>query len=285
MHLVREFLNNFYIYLSDIIPYFIFAVFITSIFHALTRLSWLKIILKREKMAPLYTGLTGSILPFCSCSMLPILNLINNMSKNYAPTLSFLILSPVISPVSTILTYGYFGLSITIFRIIGAMLFTMLFAYMSVFFFKKPRGLPTVIGEERKNNGWKNFFNYFKENFIDIGRYILLGIFIASFIKTLLPLNHLISYISGGIISYLLLALISIPTYVCSGEEIPIAKSLVDTGFTSGDALTFMLASTGICLPTLIASIKFLPKGLIISYAILWLFFCVGLGFLYDKIF
>ena len=172
-----------------------------------TKLSWLKVILKKEKVAPVYTGILGGLLPLCSCSMLPVANLINSMSKSYAPVLSFLIIAPVISPVTLLLTYGYFGLSMTLVRLIGTFIFAISFAYLVSFFFTKPKTLPIMMGGDGKSKNSKLFFYILKDNLFGIGKYLFLGIFIASLIKVFVPAS-LIKPIAGSIFSYPLISFI-----------------------------------------------------------------------------
>ncbi|MFN7065770.1 MAG: permease [Aquificaceae bacterium] len=281
MDIIKGFLQSFYTYTVDILPYFLIAVFITSIFQGFTKLSWLKALLKREKTSALYTGFLGGLLPLCSCSMLPVANLINSMSKTYAPVLSFLIIAPVISPVTLLLTYGYFGLTMTFVRLFGTFLFAILFAYLISALFEKPKGLPLMMGGAKREWGMDLFFYHLKDNLLGIGKYLLLGIFIAALIKTFIPIQ-LVKSIAGSLISYPLIAIVSVPIYVCSGEEVPIAKALKDVGFSWGHALVFMLGGTGVCMPTILAILKFLPKGLVISYVIFWLLFSVFMGAFYD---
>lgn len=283
MDILKKFTFSVYDYTLEILPFFLLAVLITSLLQGFTSLSWLKTFLKRRRTAPVYTGILGGLLPLCSCSMLPVANLINSMSRGYAPVLSFLVVAPVVSPVTLLLTYGYFGLPMTMLRLFGTFFFALLFAYIADLFFKKPSGLPLVLGGA-KSSGWKSFGTYFKDNLFGIGKYLLLGIVIASAIKTIVPPN-LIKPIADSFFSYPLLSLVSVPIYVCSGEEVPIAKALVDIGFTWGGALTFMLGGTGICMPTVLATLKFLPKGLVLAYVFFWLFFSMSMGILYDILF
>ncbi len=282
MDLFEKFFSSLRDYTLDILPYFIVAVLITSLLQGFTSLSWLRAFLKKGKTAPVYTGILGGLLPLCSCSMLPVANLINSMSKSYAPVLSFLIVAPVVSPITLTLTYGYFGASMTTFRLFGTLFFAIAFAYLMDLFFKKPGSLPLSLGGASKN-GWKSFSIYLKDNLFGIGKYLLLGIVIASLIKTLIP-KDLIKPIAGSFLSYPLLSFISVPIYVCSGEEVPIARAIRDIGFSSGASLTFMLGGTGICLPTILASFKFLPKGLVVAYAVFWLFFSTIMGVVYDTL-
>lgn len=284
MNFFVDLLRTFYGYTVDIVPYFLLAVLITSLLQSFTKLSWLKALLRKEMTAPIYTSFLGGLLPVCSCSMLPIANLINSMSKGYAPVLSFLIVAPVISPVTILLTYGYFGLTMTLVRLIGTFSFALAFAYLMNLIFIKPKAIPIMMGEDKQTKSSKLFLYLLKDNLLGIGKYLFLGILIASFIKVLIPVD-LVKPIAGGFLSYILLSFISVPIYVCSGEEVPIAKALGEVGFTWGNALTFMLGGTGICVPTLLAVMKFLPKVLVFAYVAFWLFFSMIMGFLYDILF
>ncbi|MCX8075989.1 MAG: permease [Aquificaceae bacterium] len=284
MSVFLKFFQSFYDYTVDILPYFLLAVVITSILQGFTNLTWLRRALRDEKTAPVYTGIIAGILPLCSCSMLPVANLINGLSRTYAPVISFLVVAPVVSPLTLLLTYGYFGLPMTLLRLFGTLFFALLFAYLVVLFFKKPRFIPLTIGGGLENKGWKRFLDYFKENFLGIGKYLLLGIFIASLIKTIVP-TSLIAPVTNSVLSYPLLSLFSIPIYVCSGEEVPIAKALEEIGFSKGSTFTFMLGGTGVCIPTVLATLKFLPRGLVATYLLFWVIFSMAMGAFYDFVF
>ncbi len=275
---LEVFVRSFYAYSVEILPYFLIAVLITSAVQTFIKPQWFMKALKDPVKAPIYTSLLAGILPLCSCSMLPVANLISGFSRSYAPVMSFLVVAPVISPITLLLTYGYFGMSLTLFRLFGTLFFALLFAYITGFIFKKPPSLPLMTDKSVKS---ASFIYFLKDNLIGIGKYLMLGIFIASLIKTLIP-EDIGRTLSGTPFSYVLIAFISIPIYVCSGEEVPIAKALIQVGFTTGNALTFMLGGTGTCMPTILASLKFLPKGLVLSYIAFWVLFSILSGYIYD---
>ena len=70
-----------------------------------------------------------------------------------------------------------------------------------------------------------------------------------------------------------------------AGEEIPIGKSLLELGLTEGQVLTFMFAGSGICIPTIMATIKFFPKKLVYYYVAVWFIGSIIAGVSYDLIF
>lgn len=279
-----DFLYNFYTYTKEILPYFLVALLVVSLLEAYTSLSWLKKLTSKEKVAPIYTGILGGLLPLCSCSMIPVANLINSNSKSYAPVVSFLIVAPVISPVTLILTYGLFGLKMTLFRLFATFTFALIMAYLVGYLFKKPKSLPMFSTEKEKSSGKPRIFlSTFRKEALSVGKYLIMGIVVASAIKTFIP-PSLVSPFAGTPFSYPLLSLVAVPIYVCSGEEVPIAKALTQIGLTQGNALTFMLGGTGTCLPTLFAVLKFLPKGLVVLYLTGWFIFSSISGLVYDII-
>lgn len=284
MEYVRVFLNTFYGYAVEIVPYFVLAALITSVIQTYVSLSWFRKALKNEKTAPIFTGLLGGLLPVCSCSMIPVANLINNFSRTYAPVLAFLVVAPVVSPITVTLTFAFFGLEMTLFRVLGVFLYAILLAYSVGMLYKKERTIPLLGGFSSTESKGSVFLKSFKFTLTSTGKYLLLGIFIAALIKTFMPVE-LVSYVAGTPLSYPLIALVSVPVYVCSGEDVPIAKALLQVGFTHGNALTFMLGGSGICVPTILATMSFLPKGIVLLYTVSWFFMSLLAGLLFDLIF
>ncbi len=281
---MRVFLNTFYGYAVEIVPYFVLAALITSIIQTYVSLSWLRKALKNEKTAPIFTGFLGGLLPVCSCSMIPVANLINNFSRTYAPVLAFLVVAPVVSPITVTLTFAFFGLEMTLFRVFGVFLFAILLAYSVGMFYKKERAIPLLGGFSGTESKGNVFLKSFKFTLLSTGKYLLLGIFIAALIKAFLPME-LVSYVAGTPLSYPLIALVSVPVYVCSGEDVPIAKALLQVGFTHGNALTFMLGGSGICVPTILATMSFLPKRIVLVYTVSCFFMSWLAGLLFDLLF
>lgn len=279
-------LSTFYDYSADILPYYLLATLITSLIQTYTKLNWLRNFITKRKIAPFLTASFGGFLPLCSCSMIPIAHLINSLSKSYSSVIAFLIVTPVVSPITVILTYGFFGLEAAMLRTFGTLAFAVAVAYTVDALFKKEGGIPLLVNFKRENAERKTviLFKSLKYHILFTGRYILIGIAIASLIKTFVP-TKVVSYIAGSPLSYPLIALVSIPIYVCSGEDVPIAKALTQVGFTHGNAFTFMLASSGICLPTIFAVKSFLPLRVVFVYTVSWFFLSTLLGFMLDVLF
>lgn len=281
---LESFARNFYEYVRDIFPYFLLATFISALIQVYVNLSWIKRFMKNSYLASVFTGAIGGLLPVCSCSMIPVSLMINSLSKSYAPVVSFLMVAPVVSPITVFLTYALFGVNVAIFRVVVTFIFALFTAYVVDKLFKKPSQIPLgAFSRGNVENKFKLFLNHFLGTFKLTGKYVLIGIAIAAFIKVVVP-STWVAYVSKTLLSYPLISILSIPIYVCSGEEVPIAKALVELGFTQGNALTFMLASSGICLPTITATLSFLPKGVVFLYVTSWFLLSTVIGLFYDYV-
>ncbi len=286
--MLQSFLITFAEYTLDVLPYFFLASLFGATLQSLGGTTFISSKVINSRYGPIVTAGIGAFVPLCSCSMIPIARTINSFSReSYAPVLSFLVTAPVISPVVIILTFGVFGLEITMLRIIYALLFAFLLSILAHLFFKKNEILPLIQEGPREDKYIKKkfeiFFSSFKDLFLSTGKYILIGLLIASLIKVLIPQNLIVSF-SSQPFSYPLIAFISVPIYVCSGEEVPIAKAFYDLGLTRGQVLTFMLASTGICIPTVTALMTFMPRSIISLYVGAWLLVSILLGLFTDVI-
>lgn len=276
-----KFLINLWEMTSEIAIYFLLAVLVTSFLKVYLSPSYFKKVLGFQKLSPLLTGLLAGLLPVCSCSVIPLAYFINSLSRSYASVLSFLIIGPVISPVSIFLTFGLLGPKFALFRLFITFAFSIVIAYLSLLLFKKSTPQFTVEVPQGREKSLKLVISETKKETIDIGKYLIIGLVVASLLVTFLTPDSFKS-IAGHPWSYLLVALISVPIYVCSGEEVPIARALIDIGLTPGQAMIFMLAGSGVCLPTISAVLRFLPLKVVLYYVVSWFVLALISGFLFD---
>ncbi len=279
--ILEQFVLKFLSYTAEILPYFLLATLVGAFIQTYVSFGSVKRLLNRRLFSPFITSVFGSSIPVCSCSMIPLAQSINSLSKSYAPAVAFLISAPILSPVILLLMLGVFGWELTLFRFAFGIAFAVVSAYIADLLFRKPPSLPLLASERREENRWQGFKVAFKDTFIGTGKYVLLGLLIASLVSVLIPPSTVAKFAEFPL-AYPVIALVSIPVYVCSGEEVPIAKSFLELGLTQGQALTFMLASSGICVPTIMATINFFPRKLVFFYVSLWFIGSILGGVLFD---
>jgi uncharacterized protein len=109
---------------------------------------------------------------------------------------------------------------------------------------------------------------------------LLLGLFAAAAASVLIGREQIEQWMRGGVWAYAVSVAAGIPAYVCEGGEVPLTAALVATGVGIGPAFTFMQASVGTCLPTLMMLPKLIGMKLMVVYLAFWLVYSVASGIL-----
>ena len=102
----------------------------------------------------------------------------------------------------------------------------------------------------------------------DISSPLIQGIFVSGLISILVPSDFFISYNLTGPIAMLVIALSSIPIYVCATASVPIAMTLISKGLDPGAALVFLMAGPATNIATINVIMKTMGKKLVNIYVI-----------------
>lgn len=76
------------------------------------------------------SALLGSITPFCSCSTIPFLQGLLRAKAGFGPTIVFLIASPLLNPIIIGLFFATFGVKVTLFYFVSALLVSITSGYL-----------------------------------------------------------------------------------------------------------------------------------------------------------
>jgi hypothetical protein len=318
MDKVLQILEKFAFLARDIIPYFIIGTLAGAALKSWLPFSVVERYLGRGLRSMMAVSIFGGMVPVCSCSMVPVAQAMKEKGAALGAVVAFLIVAPVLSPVTVFLTWGWLGPGFTVARIIaafaGALAAGTLLGHFSDYPTQDrvsepgPRNAGPV--DEQATSGaafsqapscscscecktpgalvsrsagfhlrlfWSNFVMILK----DLWVYLLIGVAASAIVSVLVPKDLLPKLVGNGLAAYLLAAGAGVPVYVCSGEEIPIAKALLDINLPAGATFTFLLSATGVCLPTILMASKFLGRKNAVLYALFWFVFsiCAGLVF------
>lgn len=118
-----------------------------------------------------------------------------------------------------------------------------------------------------------------------LGPPLLLGLAVAAVLMVLLPEDAIPRTIDGaGAFAFLIAALVGIPIYVCEGEEVALTYAALALGLPARTAFTFLLASVGTCVPTIIAAERLIGRRATALYVGAWLLFAIGAGVLFGAV-
>lgn len=115
----------------------------------------------------------------------------------------------------------------------------------------------------------------------DFYLWLLIGLFFAALVQTLVPMDALAQY-GSSIWMMLLMVLISVPMYVCATASTPIAAALMLMGISPGAALVFMQAGPATNIATISVVYKELGKRALAAYLFGVIVMSVFFGWLLD---
>jgi uncharacterized protein len=212
------------------------------------------------------------------------------------PLLAFIITSALLGPASIMLTFTMFGPMWGALRVALPLIAVCGLGWGLQRFGKKPHSDAGEIDAEASSSSacgcgsgdtapcssgagpsfWANLLNMIR-NLVPI---LLLGLLAAAAASVLIGKEQIEEWMGGGVWAYAVAVAAGIPAYVCEGGEVPLTAALVTMGVGTGPAFTFMQASVGTCLPTLMMLPRLIGVKLTMAYLAFWLVYSVGSGML-----
>ena len=215
-------------------------------------------------------ALLGVPMPLCSCGVIPVATSMYKRGATKGSTLSFLISTPQTGVDSIFITWNQLGYQFAIIRPIVALITGIVGGFIGEKVAEKDYIANTKINH---NHEKKRVFDGFKYAFItlpqDIINPLIKGILISALLAVLMPPNFFTDYSITGITAMVLIALSSIPIYVCATASVPIAMTLISKGLDPGAAFVFLMAGPATNAATIAVIMNALGKKMIYVYIII----------------
>ncbi len=305
--------NGFISLTITVIPYFIIGVAFGALLEAYTNKDFASRHIGDGASGVFKATLLGAFLPGCACATIPMARGLKATGAKLGVVSAFIMVSPLLSPHTLVLNYGMLGLRFTVARIVASLIAAIVLGL--VFNLLEKRRVTGFVSEteietkaeiETKKTAdtgtnpdscssdgscgcqaaaKPSFWKSAKNITLELGKYFILGMLIASILSALIPEDGIAKYLgSSGVWAYASAIGVGIPLYVCEGEEIPIAQSLLKLGLGPGPTFAFLLGSVGTCIPTIIMAQKVIGRRPIVFYVIFWVLFTVVAGLLFQTI-
>lgn len=291
IEIVYRIINEFISLLFKVFPYFILGAAFGALLEKYVKPNFVFRYLNKGFISIVNASILGAVLPGCACATMPMAEGLKKKGAGLGTLAAFIMVSPLLSPQTIILTYAMLGGKFTIARIIlslsGAIILGLIFNYCEKIKIKsfvlpavKSNGRECSTDVESQN---LSFLKCFIGIVTNLGKYFLLGLFIASLLMVLVPEDTIPKYIgSSGAFAYLVAALLGIPVYICEGEEIPLTVALLKLGLGKGPSFTFLLGAVGTCIPTMLMAQKVIGRRPVTFYIIGWFVFAISSGLLFS---
>lgn len=258
MTLGTHFIHIFVHYVQELWLILAVGFLISGLFYKFIPTALVEEHLGEKGMRPiLLASLVGVILPVCCFGTLPIAITFRRKGAGLGAVLAFLVATPATSVSALIVCWKLFGLAFTTY-----IFFVIILIALTVGWICRGMKIPAgaALAAEDKDTcphclspheeSRELFRNKLKEAlayaFItlpkEIGREIILGIALASFIASFGPIQQFIREFLTGAAGYIFILLAGLLTYVCSTASVPMADALVQSGMSHGQAMCYLLA-------------------------------------------
>lgn len=239
--------------LNEMSPYILLGFLIAGALHAFVPAKMMTRHLSGSSFSSVVkAALFGIPLPLCSCGVLPTAVALRRNGASNAASSSFLIATPQTGVDSIAATYSLLGPAFAVIRPVAS-LFTALLGGMAVGASERNEACPandTARHDNREDTESRGFasklWEMLRYGFFDmvrsIGKWLIIGLVIASLITLFVPQDFFVKLSSVPILAMIAVVIVAIPMYVCATGSIPIALSLMLKGLSPGAAFVLLMA-------------------------------------------
>lgn len=251
-------LNVNTIFLSIVIeavPFILLGVFVSALIQIYVKEDWLHRFLPRNAYAALLpAAILGAIFPICECAIVPIVRRLIKKGMPLHVGVVFLVAAPILNPVVAASTFFAFRTDLTVLyaRMGLAFILAIIIGAILYLFFKNSDQLKwtkeELIGRQivleatspRKMNRLKQTMYHAADEFFLMGKYLILGAFVASLFQTFLDRSFLQTIGSNEWSSTAVMMAFAYLLSLCSEADAFVAASFNST-FTTGSLIAFLV--------------------------------------------
>jgi hypothetical protein len=232
-------------------------------------------------------AILGGVMPFCSCSAIPMLIGLLNVGVPFRIAMSFVIASPigVFNLIVISLFSALFGIKVAALYIVTTFIVAVL-AGMILNWLGLSNQIKKVImtgGTEEDDvmmtegaTRWERFKPRLKKSWgFSRGLYrqmipfLLIGVSVGAFIHGFVPEDFFVQYAGqDDVFAIPMAAVIGVPMYVRTETLIPISSALVDKGVGIGTVIALIIGGAGASIPELSLLSAIFKRKLFIAYII-----------------
>jgi hypothetical protein len=289
---MMDYVNAFVSMLNSMSPYLLLGFFIAGVLHAFVPSSIYSRYLAGTGLRSVTTAaLFGIPLPLCSCGVLPTAVALRRNGASRAASTSFLIATPQTGVDSIAATYSMMGLPFAILRPVAALV-TSLLGGLAVGHWERKGALDDVQDNasyefsELPKGFWNKVVETLKYGFFDmmqsIGRWLLIGLVVATLITVLLPDDFFSTYARWPLLNMFIIVAVAVPMYVCATGSIPIAAALMLKGMSPGCALVLLMAGPAANVASMFVVNNAFGRKATIVYLLSIIGGAMGFGLLVD---
>jgi uncharacterized membrane protein YraQ (UPF0718 family) len=259
--------------LIEALPFVTLGVLISGIIQIfVTEEMIAKIMPKNKILAVIFASFIGILFPSCECGIVPIVSRLVAKGVPISAGIAFMLTAPIINPVVLFATFIAFGSDwkMAIFRSIGALFVANIVGIFIAFRFKgNPFNENFHIHHHHSHEKtpfmkkiWQTL-EHAVDEFFSMGKYLIIGSFIAAAVQTYVKTATLVSIGHGKAGSSIVMMVLSFILSLCSEADAFIASSFRTT-FSTGALLAFLIFGPMVDIKNLMMMLSTFKKRLVL---------------------
>ncbi|MBN1950943.1 MAG: permease [Bacteroidales bacterium] len=242
--------------LLNLWPYLVSGIIITTLIKTFLRKEQVaRFFVSGKNLTIIVAALIGVVSPLGSYIVIPLSAALSVAGVPLPVLMALLVSSPLIDPTLFLLTSGAFGIELALARLVSAFILGVSAGYFTRWMITlkwiKPQAIlrgdggasPMKLDDSGVKPDLRSFLRELYRLTWFISKYFFLAIFLAAWIKILMPLQVMLRLFGENeFLTVLFTTGAGIPFYVCGGAAIPVVQQLAELGMSSGAALAFFIS-------------------------------------------
>lgn len=205
---------------------------------------------KNKTMAVIMSCVVGALFPACECGIVPIVRRLISKGVPIHAAMGFMLTGPLINPIVITSTYMAFGND---FKMAGlrmglGFLVAVIVAFAVSRLFKNNQFKAAITNDhthlhakrESFAHRFWNMFTHSIDEFFDMGKYLIIGAFLAAFVQTYIPAKTLLETSNGPASSLIVMMGLAYVLSLCSEADAFIGASFSSI-FPTASILGFLI--------------------------------------------
>ena len=245
-------LNTIFIsILIEALPFVLIGVLVAGFVQIFITEEHIKKWIPRNKFFATIMGCTiGALFPACECGIVPIVRRLISKGVPLHAAIGFMLTGPLINPIVIFSTYMAFGnnTKIAVLRMVLGFFIAILISLIVSLLFKGTQFNTKVKSEHSHNKSEKtllfrklvNMLTHSIDEFFDIGKYLVIGAFLAAFVQTFVSTKALVGIGNDLSSSMFVMMFLAYLLSLCSSADAFIGASFSSI-FPTTSILAFLI--------------------------------------------
>lgn len=244
--------------LMEAIPFVLVGVIISGLIQSFITEQWISRIMPRNRfLSSLFGCSVGLLFPSCECGIVPITRRLLNKGVPLNAGIAFMLTGPIVNPIVLFSTFVAFGNDWRVVAVRAGLAFAVaLIVSVSVAYFfpvlplrettnvrqvaAAADSVPPVKPAKRFLPRMGSVLTHAVDEFFSVGKYLVLGAFIAASMQTFIPTSSLLHIGNNPFTASLVMMALAFTMSLCSEADAFIASSFRST-FSMGSISAFLV--------------------------------------------